>query len=85
MAGGYDNIGICRNQLGSLALLRVLAGYTAVDDEIAPLDPAEPPHRLVERTAREPLPGDDETDMGSLRRLLRTGSPSGGRSCRAEQ
>src|SRR5262249_24825325 len=82
-----DDIWVCRNQLGSgrLAPLRVFAGNTSLDDEVASLDPAEPPHFLVEPPARRRLPSDDETDMGALVRLLRAGAPADGRSRRAEQ
>jgi hypothetical protein len=62
-----------------------LASPAALDDEIASLDPPEPPHRLVEPAARERLPGDNETDMGGLWRLLRNGAPAGGRGRRAEE
>src|SRR6516225_1279006 len=86
-ASGHDDIGICRNQLGGsrLASLRVLAGHPAVDDEIASLDPAEPPHGLVEPLARKCIAGNDEADMAGLRRLLRAGSPADSRYRRAEQ
>ena len=41
-AGGDDDVGVCRDQLGGgdLAPLRVLTGDPAVDGEVASLDPA---------------------------------------------
>jgi len=42
-------------------------------------------NRFVEIAAREALAGDNETDMGALRRLLRTGSPAESRYRRAEK
>src|SRR5262249_5407456 len=86
-AGGDNDIGICRDQFagGGLAPLRILAGDTALDDEIAPLDPAQPRQRLVKPATRERLAGGDEADTGALARFLRTGVPAEGRSRRAEQ
>ena len=87
-ASGDDDIRVCRDQLGggSLALLRVLAGHPALDDEIASLDPAEPPHGLIEPGTRKRLsPSDNESDAGALWRLLRSSAPAGGRTRCAEQ
>jgi len=66
-AGGDDDIGVCCDQLGGggLAALRVLAGDAALDGEIVPLNPAEPPQGVVEQAARGRLPGDDEPDTGA--------------------
>ena len=58
----------------SLSPLSVVASHLALDGEIASLDPAETLHRPVEPAAWESPPGDSETDMGSLQRLLRTGA-----------
>ena len=85
-AGADDDIGICGNQLGGggLAPLGILPGHAALDDEIAPLDPAEPPQGVKEIAARERLPGDDETDMCALGRLLRRCAADDGGSRHAE-
>ena len=61
-----------------------LPGHAALDDEIAPLDPAEPPQGVKEIAARERLPGDDETDMCALGRLLRRCAADDGGSRHAE-
>ena len=67
-AGCDDDIGFCSDQLGGVgfARRRVFAGDTALDAEIASLDPAEVPHGLVEMTARPRLAGDDKTDARAL-------------------
>src|SRR5439155_417420 len=66
----------------TFAALRILAGDTPFDDEVSSLDPAEPPHCLVEMTAREGFAGDNKAVAGTLRRFLRGRSPAGRRHSR---